>query len=195
MHIPAGLTEAEVLDAIEAVVSLLDNRYKLPGVDRDDMGQEIRLLCLEALPRYSPERGKLGGFLYQHSKNRLMNAMRDRVQRREPYCKRCAADDFCRPDGEPCKRHLRWKQRNARKRGLAAVLPTDRGPDLPDLHDHVAEVDAEDLRAHVERNLTPDVRLELGRILGGERVPWALLEQVRREARAILARQADADAA
>jgi DNA-directed RNA polymerase specialized sigma24 family protein len=47
----------------------------------EDIAQEIRIMCLQALRSYQPERGTLEHFLRSHVANRLRNLQRDRYFR------------------------------------------------------------------------------------------------------------------
>src|SRR3954469_6602012 len=60
MHLPPGLNESDVLQAIEDAVRLLAPHFTFPGWGVDDVAQEGRLLALEALPKYEPRLGPDG---------------------------------------------------------------------------------------------------------------------------------------
>ena len=64
MIVPPNYTEQQVLDAIEGVVRILAQQFAFGPYDKDDIGQEIRLMCLDALSRYRPEVGPLQNFLF-----------------------------------------------------------------------------------------------------------------------------------
>ena len=51
--------------------------------DKEDIFQEIWLLCLDALQRYNPENGELENFLSKHVCHRMKNLKRDKYFRPE----------------------------------------------------------------------------------------------------------------
>jgi len=76
----SGLFNYEVLhDDIERLVSMKSGMYTIPGYDREDVAQEIRMMCLKALERYEPEKNHSTPFNYlaRCVDNRLRNLLRD----------------------------------------------------------------------------------------------------------------------
>lgn len=64
---------------IERLVSMKVGRYHIPGYDRDDMAQEIRLTCVKALSKYDKSKNNSTPFhfLARCVDNRLRNMVRD----------------------------------------------------------------------------------------------------------------------
>jgi len=76
----SGLYNYEVLhDDIERLVSMKSGMYTIPGFDRDDIAQEIRMMCLKALEKYEPSKNHSTPFNYlaRCVDNRLRNLLRD----------------------------------------------------------------------------------------------------------------------
>ena len=76
----SGLYNYEVLhDDIERLVSMKSGMYTIPGFDREDIAQEIRMMCLKALERYEPSKNHSTPFNYlaRCVDNRLRNLLRD----------------------------------------------------------------------------------------------------------------------
>src|SRR5690348_1481836 len=111
MTVPPGMTEAEVLEAIEKAVNALASSFTFGIYDIDDIKQQGRLYALQALAteKYDPSR-PLPNFLYAHIRNRLINLKRDKLHRNDPPCKECASGEPCQPDGH-CKKFLEWRKR------------------------------------------------------------------------------------
>ena len=128
MELPAGLTEAQVLDAIENAATLLAQSFTFGIYDVDDIKQEARYWGLEALPRYDPrcdEEGKptrpLDNFLYSHILKRLINLKRNKLRRNDAPCLLCHHGEGTRsnhPGGEFCHKYLVWKKRNDDKANI-----------------------------------------------------------------------------
>ncbi len=76
----SGVFNYEVLhDDIEKLVSMKSGMYSIPGYDREDIAQEIRMMCLKALEKYEPLKNHSTPFNYlaRCVDNRLRNLLRD----------------------------------------------------------------------------------------------------------------------
>lgn len=186
MQLPAGYTETQVLAIIENIVDSLACKYRMPGLDRDELAQEIRVFCLEALPRYDGSKGSLDALLYQHCRNRLLNLMRDRVRRHDAPCKECAMGRPCW-DGKFCARFEQWQRRNRRKQDLAGALPLDNTAERVDAYDH-GDADIKDVLRLIDRELDPELRADLLRMRSGVNVPNSRRQEVEQAVQAILER-------
>lgn len=126
MKLPTNLTQTEVLDIIERVVTLLAPSFKFGYFDAEDMKQQARMFAIQALDKYDESR-PLPNFLYRHIRNRLINFKRDNFRRTEPPCKPCYMADTdgiasSHTNGAFCKRHIQWKKRNHSKQNLMNPL-------------------------------------------------------------------------
>lgn len=120
MNYPHGLTEEQVMTAMNKAVSLLAQTFSFGYFDSDDIRQEAYIFGLEALSRYDPSR-PLENFLYSHIRNRLINFKRDKYHRTDPPCKICA-EHGKHPDGSICIKYTAWKRRNSSKQNLMRPL-------------------------------------------------------------------------
>lgn len=76
----SGIFTYETLhDDIERLVSMKSGLYSIPNYDRDDIAQEIRMMCLRALEKYDPSKNHSTPFNYlaRCVDNRLRNLLRD----------------------------------------------------------------------------------------------------------------------
>ena len=90
MYQVKGYDEGQVLEVIEKVVGILSNKFRFGYYSIDDLKQEGRLFCLEALSRFDPNKGfTLDNFLYRHVRNRFINFKRDNYKRNESPCLKC----------------------------------------------------------------------------------------------------------
>ena len=129
LKIPEGLTENKVLEIINVVVHYLAPAFKFGYYDIDDMKQEGRCFCLEALPDFDMSRSiqtdpalALMTFFKVHVRRRFINLRRNKFERVEPPscdCKLCTADSSERLD---CPKYAAWVRRNMAKRSLVEPL-------------------------------------------------------------------------
>lgn len=75
----SGILYEDVSEDIERLVSMKASLYKVPGFDREDIAQEIRLVCIKALGRYDASKNNSTPFHYlaRVTDNRLKNLLRD----------------------------------------------------------------------------------------------------------------------
>ena len=134
MKIPKGMTEQEVLSAIDVVSNGLAHKFRFGYMGVDDMRQEARVEAIEALDHYDPKKGKLQTFLWTHVRNRLSNLKRNRYERHDKPCYKCplkAYDPQCLSsssqctafeDKADCKPFRSWEQRNSAKKNIMAPI-------------------------------------------------------------------------
>jgi hypothetical protein len=117
------MSEEEVIESIERVVSLLGRRFVFGYNQLDDALQEGRIFALELLKsrKYDPARGPLDAFLYKHVFRRYINQKRDLIRRTDAPCAACYRGQPCGPDGRPCQKFAAWNDRQHRKAALAAA--------------------------------------------------------------------------
>lgn len=176
MNYPHGLTEDQVMTAMNKAVALLAQTFSFGYFDGDDIRQEAYIFGLEALPRYDPSR-PLENFLYSHIKNRLINFKRDKYHRTDPPCKICA-EHGKHPDGSTCQKYLAWKKRNASKQNLMRPLDIQTLSDENERsvrHNHniIDEATLAEARAVIDNNLSVELRSIYLRIKAGESVTKA----------------------
>lgn len=82
---PSGLTSSELYveleDDIERLVSMKAGLYIIPGYDREDIGQEIRMTCVKALEKWDNSKNNSTPFHYlaRCVDNMLRNLLRDKA--------------------------------------------------------------------------------------------------------------------
>jgi DNA-directed RNA polymerase specialized sigma24 family protein len=196
VNLPAGLTEAYVLQRIDLVVRLLCRNFFFGYFDLDDIKQEGRVEALLALPRYDPggfdeegePRRKLENFLYAHVRNRLLNFYRNKCRRNDPPCPLCHAGRHGEhDDGQPCGKYLAWKRRNDAKANLLRPVFMEEAeytPSTPSTVESDAEVN--EALALLDRKLPAELRSDYLRMRGGEKLPKARRARVEAAVRAAL---------
>ena len=127
--VASGLTYEHAEDLVETIVSMKKAKYNFPGVDPEDLAQDIRLMCWEALEhKFDPN--KLGKsvfhFVARVVDNGLYNKFRGVYLDNNPPCLRCEhyikETKGCAIDEVGCDRIVSYRDRMARKRAIAAPL-------------------------------------------------------------------------
>jgi DNA-directed RNA polymerase specialized sigma24 family protein len=181
VKIPAGLTERDVLEAIEKAVVLIVRRFakRLSGrLDKEDLAQQVRLWALEGIAseRFNPSRGRLDAFLFCHCKNRASNYHRDHVHRHDPPCGPCSNDQPCGPYGQVCDKFKAWRDRNTAKWAINKGIPIectnpDREPNLHLTGQAESSLSANELSELIDAELSLDLRADYLRMRDGLKVP------------------------
>jgi len=79
----------EILNGLKRFIFYQASKVKFPSMGADDAAQEIRLLAIEAIPRYADDKNaNMLTFLQGHIKNRLINRCKyfSEKKRRATYC-------------------------------------------------------------------------------------------------------------
>jgi hypothetical protein len=103
-------------------------KYNFPGVDSEDLAQDIRLECWRVLQLHDPgKEGKsLFHFVARCIDNFLYNKFRGVYLDNNPPCLRCPEyikeTKSCRIDEVGCDRIVSYRDRMARKRAIASPL-------------------------------------------------------------------------
>lgn len=122
----SGIPYDEHSSLVETIVSLKKGKYRFPGVDPEDIAQDIRVICWEALSRFDPL--KVGKSVFHYVAkcvdNRLYNQFRGIYLDNNPPCLRCPEWDkstkTCKINEEGCDRIVQYRERMARRRAIAA---------------------------------------------------------------------------
>ena len=127
--IGSGIVYEDAQDLVETIVSMKKSKYNFPGVDSEDLAQDIRLMCWQALEQ-SFDPGKLGKsvfhFVARVVDNGLYNKFRGIYLDNNPPCLRCEhyvkETKSCAIEEVGCDRIVSYRQRMAQKRAIAAPL-------------------------------------------------------------------------
>lgn len=184
----------EVLETINKVVSKIAYKFRFGVNDIDDIKQQARLFCLEALDRFEPERNKkLYNFLYTHAHNRLINYKRDNYSRFQSPCLKCPFyDEFMQKsrnkcmaftDKMECEKWSVWSKSNQSKKSIVAA------PNLGDEYEDCA-VDESDMLFSLSKKeimeildveIPMEFRADYQRLKQGASLPKARFEKLKAE--------------
>ncbi len=193
MNLPPGVTEDQVLAAIENAVRILAPSFTFGIYDLEDIKQEARMMGLEAMDRYDPER-PLENFLYSHIRNRLSNLKRNKYRRNDPPCLLCHHAEGNRSlheTGEFCRCYVEWKKRNDSKANIMRPLDIDHIADENEsntmMPSEVEEtVELNEMLHLIDEHLDVDLRAAYLQLRAGKSVPKARRAQVEAAIREIL---------
>jgi len=195
MHIPEGLTEAQVLEIIRKTVAYLSPSFKFGYFDIDDMKQEGTIFCLEALPSFNFDkscqtevRDALFTFLKTHVRWRFLNMRRKQLARLEPPLCDC---DLCKNDSAnrlDCKKYSNWVRRNMAKRSL--MEPFDVGEVYSQSASSTQNIDelliSSDIISILNEHIPASSRVDYRKFIEGVALPKNKKEKLIEQIRAIL---------
>lgn len=185
------MTEVEVLEIFNKVISKLVYKFKFGSNEVTDMRQEAMVYAIEGLARYDSSR-PLENFIYTHIHNRLYNFKRNNYFRLEKPCEHCPLKAFLPPDGcsayqdrMECELFAGWQQRNDTRKNLTNLLEYSQvstgektmgyGNSLSD------NLNTQEVLELIDMNLPIEYRKNYLMLLAGERIPKKdrlLLEEI-----------------
>lgn len=118
------LEYSSVSGMIEAIVFTEGKKYPHPGVEFEDIAQEIRFACVKALQSFDPSR--IGPFPYKFLqrcvKNYIYNLNRGTLVPNNPPCNRCEfwnkLNKTCKINEVGCDKIVEFRKRMATKASL-----------------------------------------------------------------------------
>lgn len=195
MKIPKGMTEAEVLDAIEKAVEAATPGLAFGPFSDDDIKQEARLEALRFLASDKYKDGMpLVPILYRHMTFRLNNFHRNNNRRSDAPCKLCyrAQGPTGHPDGKMCEKFRAWKARNDSKSCLKGSLAVESPGEQPD-HERPDEVASDEIFRIIDETLPVELRATYLRMKAGENVPKAKRDEVLEFLKEVLCQRKEED--
>ena len=197
MKIPEGMTETEVVEAIQNVSAAL-TKFKFGPYDDDDIKQQAALLALQVLEngRYDPRPGPdgkptrpLANFLFAHIRNRLINFKRDKYKRSDPPCRSCHE---CLPgrteheDRQYCSKYAAWLRRNVDKQNILCPMDITDHEGSYAAQDVADDVATEEILRIIDRKLPVELRAAYLQMRDGQQLPKATRDRVEQAVREII---------
>lgn len=148
--------------AIDHVVKMLSPHFHVPGMSREDVAQEGRLICLELVRsgKYDGQR-PLPNFLFVHLRNRYRNLLR-RIRRGDSPCDACHRGEPCGADGKVCEKYAVWWARQESKWKVASPMSYDPAAGEPksawEDDEATAGVEVGEILRRIDDNLPADLR-------------------------------------
>lgn len=172
----------DVADIIEALVNTEGRKYPIPGMDFEDIAQEIRLECVRVLQFYDSTR--IGPspykFLQTCVRNFLYNQRRGIWVPNNPPCVRCPLWDkmqrLCTIDEVGCEKIAHYRESMSIK--AAIRRPNSLEIDVTD-SSHEEEVDAQILDQNIREALPNNLQIYYQKMILGEKIPSRAKQQIR----------------
>jgi hypothetical protein len=176
MNIPEGMTEAEVLEIIDKISNRLSWKFVFPGFDREDIEQEAKIIALDGLKRYDPDK-PLENFLWVHVRKRLCNFKRDNFTRPAP-CSSCPLKAYLKKTDscalfkkkDDCELYANWKARTEAKKNIINPLSINGVADEGGEYDVVGSIDNKELLAYIDEQIPIWIRHTWLQARAGEKI-------------------------
>lgn len=195
--VPDGLTEAEILAAIERSVEILAPGFVFGYFDIDDIKQFARMEGIKAVVKWDRVR-PFGNFAYTVIRSRLLNLVRDELRRSDPPCSKCHSGSSCGGDGRPCKMYQEWASRNNTKANLMRPLDLQRISDEKEARTRnesevYDSVELAEILEKIDTHLPVELRSTYLQMRDGVAVPKAKRLEVEKAVKEILKEDIDAE--
>lgn len=169
-----SLTYKDIEEIVEHLVRTKAYGYTFDCYTQDDIAQEIRIICLNALNKLDPERvkdGKLQNFFGRCVDNGLKNLKRDNyVRASTPYRKKAQQleDDDKSPEAEEIRAKFAHHQEGVkRKLAIRHAAPIDGLTELINNERFEKEMEYKDLERYLIEKAPSDILVPLKLILSG----------------------------
>lgn len=180
---------ADVADVIEALAHKEGRRCPIPGMDFEDIAQEIRLECIRVLQFYDATRIGPSPYKYLQTcvRNFLYNQRRGIWVPNNPPCVRCPLWDkmrkTCTINEVDCDKIVQYRQNMATKAALKQ--PNSLEFDITDNHQE-QEHDAMLLDQSIRNALPDNLITYYDKLLVGDKVPARTKKQIREIATGVI---------
>jgi DNA-directed RNA polymerase specialized sigma24 family protein len=172
------ITYDDIEEIVEYLVKTKCRNYTFDCWTEEDIAQEIRIICLQKLVHFDPERAgapeKWRNFFGRCVDNALKNLKRDNYLRAAPPCKDDCnllhgeeAENSVEP-GRICKRWLRFKKNLKRKIKVLHPVPIEIiGDTIRDISIE-NNVELKDLQEHLVSRTPEHLRVPLLKMINGK---------------------------
>lgn len=183
MIVSSGIpTYSDITDIVEALANTEGRRYPIPGMDHDDIAQEIRLECFRVLPYFNASRIGPSPYKYLQTcvRNFLYNMRRGIWVPNNPPCVRCPLWDklkrTCTINEIGCDKIVQYRENMAAKADLRrpASLDEDVVDNIQDM-----QIDATLLDQSIRESLPSNLVSFYEKLIKGEKIPARIKRQIR----------------
>lgn len=167
------LTYSDIEHIVEYLVGVKSHMYTFDCYSSEDIGQEIRIICLRAIEHFDFERvqpDKWANFFGRCVDNALKNLKRDNYIRFQSPCKSDCKFLHGPSDqlSKVCRKWLKHQNTVGRKKNVKNPLNID---NVGDVQDNAFEqnIIADDIKCYLVDTIDDDLRPALIRLLNGDR--------------------------
>lgn len=175
-------TYTDISDLIEVLVNTEGRRHPIPGLDHDDIAQEIRMECLRVLPYFDEKRIGPSPYKYLQTcvRNFLYNMRRGIWVPNNPPCVRCPLWDrvrrTCTIEEIGCDKIVQYRENMAAKADLCRPMSLEN--DVLDNHQD-EKTEAMLLDQSIRSALLPRLIPFYEKMLAGENIPARTKREIR----------------
>lgn len=183
MIIASGTIDyTSIYDIVEILVNTEGRKYPIPGLDHDDIAQEIRLECFRVLPSYDASRIGPSPYKYLQTcvRNFLYNMRRGIWVPNNPPCARCPLWDktrrTCAIEEIGCEKIVKYRENMAAKANLRAPSSIE-----DDVVDQIQDdkIDASLLDQSIRDALPDNLIIFYNQMINGEQITVRAKKQIR----------------
>ena len=174
---------SQVSSIIESLIQIEGPKHNIPGYDRDDIAQEIRLECWRVLEFFESDSETYTPFKFFRTcvQNRLFNLKRGIWVPNNPPCVRCPlwdrANKTCLIKEEGCEKIVNYRHNLSIKAQL-------RNPSTLEIditkHDSDAESDVIILDFSIRDALGPKLLAQYEDLILGKEIPYSAKKKIRK---------------
>lgn len=157
-------------------------------LDKEDLKSEIWVICLEKLPEFDPEVGKLEHFLRVAVKNRLVNRYKDVTKSVRSPCPRCPYYDpenspgGCSLYGEDKDKCTKWRNYQLSIDSRNSLLNTTDDHSEKSSGDKVVKhIIGKEMRQILDKEICEDYRRDFEEFMSGGKISKQRVKRLKRE--------------
>jgi hypothetical protein len=178
---PSGvICYEDIANIVEALINTEGRRYPIPGMEHEDIAQEIRLECIRVLPFYDASRIGPSPYKYLQTcvRNFLYNMRRGIWVPNNPPCVRCPlwnkALRICTIDEIGCDKIVQYRNNMAIKADLRRPASIEEDIFVIQENNSVIILD-QSIRDNLPSNLIPFYE----KMINGEQISNRIKKQIR----------------
>lgn len=179
--LPSGvICYEDITNIVEALINTEGRRYPIPGMEHEDIAQEIRLECIRVLPFYDASRIGPSPYKYLQTcvRNFLYNMRRGIWVPNNPPCVRCPLWNkvlrICTIDEVGCEKIVQYRSNMAIKADLRRPATIDEDMFTVNENDSLVLLD-QSIRGSLPTNLI----VHYDKLINGEKVTNRIKKQIR----------------
>lgn len=175
----------EIEQIVEQLVKVKSSNAVFDCWEPEDIAQEIRIICLNALEHFDADRvidSKLINYFGRCVDYRLQNLKRDKYIRFTPhFTKEQIKEAIENPNSDMAVKYDKFKENVKRRKKVKHPIPIEHAGEKSTKHFNINEVDAKDLQAFLVNNIDEDLRCYLIQMINGNEkgVPKDCRERIR----------------
>ncbi len=161
---------SSVSGIIETVVSSTIYKCRIPDIPPEDLGQEVRFKCFQAMHKFDPSRIGPSPFRYlkRVAENHIYNLRRGIWVPNNSPCNRCELWDVivkkCTISEVGCEAIVNYRQKMAAKASLRTAVETE----IEQSDSAQTDLEARQLNDHFRAKLPPNLLSDYEKLINGD---------------------------